>query len=128
MSRPPHIHKATSLFAPESKNRGNKSLNHAEVYNTKRWKELRKKRMNETPMTCEWPDRKCIALATVLDHIIPINQGGSKWDRLNHQKLCDKHHNMKRGRESNGNVEPSIGTPTGRIPERNKGLISNTQQ
>ncbi len=113
------------MFQIESKTTGNKSLNHAAVYNTRRWVRLRTKRMSESPFTCESPN--CPALANVLDHIIPITKGGSIWDRRNHQKLCDRHHNIKRGREAHGQEEASIGTSTGRIPLRHKDMPSHIE-
>lgn len=48
--------------------------------------------------------RRCLGKGTitparVLDHIIPIEQGGAKYDMDNHQPLCDTCHNIKRASE-----------------------------
>ena len=32
-------------------------------------------------------------LSDVTDHIVPVELGGSMWDRANHQALCNAHHN-----------------------------------
>lgn len=65
---------------------------------------------------------KCGELAKITDHAVPINMGGSKYDKRNHDPLCDTCHNKKRGRERHGKVEASIDTPHGRIPVRNMHL------
>lgn len=57
----------------------------------------------------------------VVDHIVPIQQGGAKWDERNHMGMCGHHHNVKRGLEKHGYcVETTQGTG-GLIPmDRNE--------
>jgi 5-methylcytosine-specific restriction endonuclease McrA len=43
-----------------------------------------------------------LELSKVTDHIVPISKGGSFRDEKNHMALCDKCHNVKRQKESNG--------------------------
>lgn len=42
---------------------------------------------------------QCGAIATDLDHIVPIEQGGAIWDRSNHQSLCRSCHSAKTSAE-----------------------------
>lgn len=61
-------------------------------YQTKEWKQDRLAHLMSNPL-CVICEREGITReATVSDHIIPINQGGDKWDWNNRQALC-KHHN-----------------------------------
>ena len=43
--------------------------------------------------------RLCSNPTYAVDHIIPVNDGGSFWDENNHQPLCQSHHNAKTARE-----------------------------
>ena len=66
-----------------------------EVYHSARWRTLRKRVLAEEPLC-----RRCGAVAVLVDHIIPIADGGAKWDRANLRPLCDPCHprNPKRER------------------------------
>ena len=65
-------------------------------YQTKQWKDDRKLHLAAFPLCV-----KCLelenkpTLATVSDHIRPINQGGSMWDWSNRQSLCTRHNAIK---------------------------------
>ncbi len=76
--------------------------NHS-VYNSKRWKAIRKQGLSNEPFCVECLDEKkplheCTA--TVRDHIVQINKGGDIWNISNHQSLCVRHHNIKSAKES----------------------------
>ncbi len=115
MSRPPWIAKSTPMFREKPKTSGNYSDAHKKVYTTNRWRNESKEFRIEPPMTCQHPG--CIALAEMVDHVIPISIGGSIWDQRNWRKLCNKHHAMKRAKESRGIYEDKIGTKHGYIPK-----------
>jgi len=77
------------------------------LYQSTRWIKCRKGYIMKHPI-CE----KCRLIditveARVLDHIIPIRQGGAIWDRENWMALCDECHNRKRQKERYGKVMPS---------------------
>lgn len=57
-------------------------------YQTKQWKQDRLAHLMSIPLCviCEREGRT--REATVSDHIIPIKQGGDKWDWSNRQALC----------------------------------------
>jgi 5-methylcytosine-specific restriction endonuclease McrA len=35
----------------------------------------------------------------MVDHIVPMREGGDPWDPVNHETLCNTHHQVKRARE-----------------------------
>ena len=69
------------------------------LYRSKRWTAVRKGYIMKHPI-CE--RCKAIGLTTqghVLDHVIPISQGGAVWTKENWMTLCHECHNWKRGLE-----------------------------
>lgn len=44
--------------------------------------------------------------ALAVDHIIPLCEGGSFWDKLNHQSLCIRCHSRKTVKEQQGSKTP----------------------
>ena len=84
--RPPQ-HKPFERCCPQH---GAKSADRRR-YMTARWRRLRKMVLRRWPF-CSWPG--CDAIATQVDHIVPIHAGGE--DILeNLQGLCARHHGMK---------------------------------
>jgi len=69
------------------------------LYSSRKWRKAREEYLSEHPQ-CNVVG--CNRIATVVDHIIPIRQGGDIWNRNNWQGLCKKHHNSKTAKESNG--------------------------
>lgn len=65
------------------------------VYNTKRWRLLRRHVLTLHPM-CQRCDQ---ALATQADHIVPLTAGGAPYDPLNIQALCHPCHSIKTKQE-----------------------------
>jgi 5-methylcytosine-specific restriction endonuclease McrA len=61
------------------------------IYRTKRWQLLRRKVLREQPL-CPDP---CGDIATDVDHIKSIEDGGDPWARANLQGLCHSHHAAK---------------------------------
>jgi 5-methylcytosine-specific restriction enzyme A len=56
------------------------------IYNTKRWKLTRRRKLTETPL-CE-----CGAIATDVHHLQDIADGGDPWAMANLQSLCHSCH------------------------------------
>lgn len=67
-----------------------------QVYHSKRWLVLRKRVLFEQPICAE---EGCMRLATQVDHIVPLSQGGAEYARDNCQGLCAFHHALKSARE-----------------------------
>ncbi len=68
------------------------------IYNKKRWKYLRIKILSEHPI-CEMCERN---IATLVDHIKPISEGGDPWSEDNLQALCWRCHSAKTASEDGG--------------------------
>lgn len=67
----------------------------AEFYHSREWKHLRQNYLIEHPFCAEcWKAGK-LTRATVVDHIIPIRQGGPALDDDNLQALCSSCHGSK---------------------------------
>lgn len=68
-------------------------------YRTRKWKLLRLKVFNRDGYQCVWVEKdtgkRCVKMATQVDHLIPVEEGGPMWDEKNLQSLCDRHHGMK---------------------------------
>jgi 5-methylcytosine-specific restriction protein A len=73
------------------------------IYNNKKWKGY-SSRFRKAKQVCAHFDR-CGGLAEVVDHIVPVNQGGDFWDSRNHQALCHKCHNRKSQGERYGVIK-----------------------
>lgn len=59
----------------------------------------------------------------VVDHIVPMQQGGSPWDEANHMGMCGSHHNTKRGMESQGYCVRTTQGVEGLIPKDREEVI-----
>lgn len=105
----PWIRPLSPLFTPD--HRGNNSPN-PERYNHQ-WAKYSAKNFRGYP--CDHPG--CILQAACTDHMIRVNEGGSMWDRRNHQVLCKKHHDRKSSAEGKGFIMPFVETENGRIPQ-----------
>lgn len=69
------------------------------LYNTARWKNYSKTFLTMNPLCVMCDKEGKVVEAKVVDHIVPITQGGSVWGTFNHQPLCHKHHKSKTGQE-----------------------------
>ena len=70
-------------------------------YQRKEWKAVRELQLAQFPLCRECKAAGLLIMATVVDHIIPIAQGGAPLDLNNCQSMCVKHHNAKTKSESN---------------------------
>ena len=64
-------------------------------YTSKEWKHLRQNFLIENPFCEECRKNGRLTKATVVDHIIPIKQGGPALDENNLQALCASCHGSK---------------------------------
>lgn len=109
----------SSNAAPQS---GRKNPNQ-HFYNSQQWRKTAKQYRQLNPL-CEVSKHfKETVAAQMVDHLIPINQGGAKYDPRNLMSMCHKLHNKKSGKEKNKpNLIEYIDTEDGKIP-RNKADI-----
>ena len=75
-------------------------------YQSKEWKLARAIRLDSEPMCRNCRASGILSAASVVDHIVAIEAGGSMLDQDNLQSLCESCHNSKTGRdrEGRGNV------------------------
>jgi len=71
-------------------------------YRSRRWRKVREQQLIREPLCRECLEAGVVKAAEMVDHIQPIKQGGDKYAPSNLQSLCNKHHNIKRGRERHG--------------------------
>ncbi len=71
-------------------------------YQSKDWRALRAAVLRESPLcvVCKAKDR--LVAAGVVDHVVPLKDGGARFDRANLQPLCISCHNRKTARETAG--------------------------
>lgn len=79
---------------------GRRLAPNSEFYHSTRWRRLRERKLRADPLCEQCAARGQIVPATVVDHIVPINEGGAPLDMQNLQSLCDRCHNRKSGREA----------------------------
>jgi len=89
-------------WVPERKAFDREADNSA-FYNSRAWRKLRKSVLQKNPLCIECERKGITTVATVGDHIVPINQGGEPMQESNIQPLCKKCHDSKSGRESGSN-------------------------
>lgn len=77
---------------------------HPSRVNARAWRRLRLQVFDEQGFICAEPE--CVQLCTRLDHITPIQEGGSD-ERSNLQGLCEPHHDEKTQREAQRASHPT---------------------
>ena len=92
MSKAPWIKSTTGL--------GKKSYSGGNIYHTQAWRKDRAAHLAAYPLCKHCNDNGTVTLATVSDHIVPIEQGGDVWDWNNRQPLCITCHQRKSAYES----------------------------
>nr|DAO74578.1 MAG TPA: HNH endonuclease [Caudoviricetes sp.] len=70
-----------------------------EFYRSTAWRKLRAVKLEQQPLCEECLKHGRHTPAQIVDHIVPINEGGASLDLVNLQSLCHACHNRKSGRE-----------------------------
>jgi 5-methylcytosine-specific restriction protein A len=77
-----------------------------QFYNTTVWRKLRTIHIQDNPI-CKWCDEEDRTTpATVVDHIVPIKQGGERTNKDNLQSLCERCHAQKSAWEADRTKRP----------------------
>ena len=66
-------------------------------YGSARWRRLRDYFIARHPLCAECLKNGVITPAVIVDHIVPIAEGGAELDESNLQSLCPACHNRKHG-------------------------------
>ena len=70
-----------------------------QFYHTARWQRLRASVLEEEPLCRTCGSNGRVTLAVLVDHIVPVKDGGEMWDRANLQPLCNACHEAKSAAE-----------------------------
>ena len=98
----PRKQKQRAYIAP--KKRFQRKVDNSSFYAKPRWRKTRKVYINKNPFCqiCEWQNR--VSAVKVLDHVIRIESGGAEYDQRNFLGMCERHHNIKSGKESHNPI------------------------
>lgn len=77
-----------------------RSNSNASFYNSRTWRKARRKYLDANPLCVQCGENDVVNVATVVDHIVPINKGGESLDESNYQSLCASCHNAKSAKEN----------------------------
>ncbi|WP_082482252.1 HNH endonuclease [Flavobacterium sp. Leaf359] len=89
-------------WIPERKPFEQRAVDNSRFYNSRTWRNLRKRFLDANPLCAECERNGEVRQATVADHIIPISRGGAELDDKNLQPLCKRCHDSKSARERSG--------------------------
>lgn len=64
-----------------------------QLYSSRKWQNTRLLQLHLHPL-CE-----CGQIATDVDHIVPVERGGERWEFTNLQSMCHSCHSVKTRRE-----------------------------
>ncbi|HEY7767367.1 HNH endonuclease signature motif containing protein [Longimicrobium sp.] len=68
-------------------------------YGSARWQKTRARHRRLHPLCAECERQGYVKAGDMVDHIVPMREGGDPWDPVNHETLCNTHHQVKRARE-----------------------------
>ncbi len=75
-------------------------------YQSQQWRTVRAAFLREHPLCCACGAKGLLVAAKVVDHVVPIKDGGARFDAGNLQPLCVSCHNRKTATESAGRRWP----------------------
>ena len=74
-------------------------------YNSARWRAVRAAFLRAHPVCVVCAARCRVVAALVVDHVVPIKDGGARFDVKNLQSLCIADHNAKTARERSQHIK-----------------------
>ena len=69
-------------------------------YQSAAWRAVRAAFLRDHPLCVQCAARGRVVAAVVADHVVPIKDGGARFDTTNCQALCISHHNAKTASET----------------------------
>ncbi len=78
-------------------------------YQSRQWRSVRAAFLREHPLCGACGAKGLLVAARVVDHVLPIKDGGARFDAANLQSLCVPCHNSKTARESAARSGPPQG-------------------
>ena len=69
-------------------------------YKSAQWRAVRAVFLREHPVCCVCAARGRVVAAVVVDHVVPVKDGGARFDAANLQALCVTCHNRKTAQET----------------------------
>lgn len=90
-------------YLPAREVQGRRLHANTSFYQSQQWRRVRALFLAQFPLCSDCSKRGMVVAARVVDHIVPINEGGARYDYHNLQGLCDRCHNRKSGREAHKN-------------------------
>ena len=75
----------------------NRDKESEKFYHTARWRNLRKQQLTKHPLCINFEE--CGNVATIVDHIVEVKDGGAKFDLGNTQSMCRSCHSRKTAEE-----------------------------
>lgn len=90
-------------YQPKKKKFQRKADN-SKFYNGSRWRKKRKLYINRHPFceVCQLQNK--VSEGKFLDHVIRIESGGAEYDDENLMIMCERHHNIKSGKEAHNPI------------------------
>lgn len=70
-----------------------------DFHNSKRWRRFREWHLAQNPLCIECEKAGRVEAATIVDHIVPISEGGEEMSSDNAQSLCKSCHSKKTNAE-----------------------------
>ena len=86
-------------YCPNHKAPDYRTQEETKFYRSNRWRLLSERHRREEPLCRECAKVNKLTVATCVDHIIPIRQGGDPYNEDGLQSLCDACHARKRASE-----------------------------
>jgi len=77
-------------------------------YQRKAWKSIRLLQLQIEPLCRHCRLNGKLIAASVVDHVVPITDGGAELDQANLQSLCKECHNAKTRRENKANASANL--------------------
>lgn len=95
-------HKPGERILREEKREKNREYNRARpaihaFYSSSSWRKLREYVKRRSPLCAECLKHGIVTQGVIVDHIVPITEGGAMMDIKNLQVLCSACHNSKHG-------------------------------